>query len=327
MTDDLNILFLCSGGPDIKPSPVVFSQLRSITMYIQKADIFPIKSGVSNYVRSIWTLRKHLQTNPYRIIHAHYGLCGIVALFGRRDQKIVVSFMGDDIVGTIGNKGQYTLAGKLVAMLNIFLARHWYDYVIVKSNNLLSRINRVENIAVIPNGVNLNAFYELDKKQVREKLGLSAKKKYIIFVSNSSRPEKNYELARQAVSLLDESDVELLPLCNIPNQDLVFYYNAADCLILTSFHEGSPNVIKEAMACNCPIVSTDVGDVRRVFGNTKGCLIGSFDPIDFAQKIKIALDFATKKGRTLGRKRILELGLDSETIARKIISVYQKIFN
>ena len=107
---------------------------------------------------------------------------------------------------------------------------------------------------------------------------------------------------------------------------LNLYYNSADLLLLTSFHEGSPNVIKEAMACNCPIVSTDVGDVKRLFGEYTRCLyIHSFDPIDVAEKIKQASSSAKKHGQTNGRERIIELGLDSNTIAEKIIEVYNEV--
>jgi teichuronic acid biosynthesis glycosyltransferase TuaC len=109
--------------------------------------------------------------------------------------------------------------------------------------------------------------------------------------------------------------------------ELKYFYSAADLLLLTSFHEGSPNVIKEAMACNCPIVSTNVGDVPEVIGKTEGCFLASFDPIDVAEKMRFALEFAQTKGRTNGRQRIIELGLDSETVSAKIIEVYNKVLN
>jgi glycosyltransferase involved in cell wall biosynthesis len=101
--------------------------------------------------------------------------------------------------------------------------------------------------------------------------------------------------------------------------------NAADILLLTSFSEGSPQIVKEAMSCNCPIVSTYVGDVRWVIGDTKGCYITTFDPADVVEKIKLALKFSEKIGRTKGRERIIELGLDSDTIAKKIIDVYYSV--
>jgi glycosyltransferase involved in cell wall biosynthesis len=100
----------------------------------------------------------------------------------------------------------------------------------------------------------------------------------------------------------------------------VNYYNAADVFLLTSQSEGSPNTIKEAMACNCPIVTTNVGDVKTVIGTTKGCYIALHDIRDIADKLKKALYFCSK---TTGRERIINLGLDSNTIAEKIIKIYK----
>ena len=97
--------------------------------------------------------------------------------------------------------------------------------------------------------------------------------------------------------------------------------NAADLLLLTSLWEGSPNIVKEAMACNCPIVTTDVGDVRTVFGNIEGCFISNFDSDDVANKIERAILFGL---RTEGRKKIIDNELDSGSIAKKIIDLYQK---
>ena len=103
--------------------------------------------------------------------------------------------------------------------------------------------------------------------------------------------------------------------------------NASDCVLLTSFSEGSPQFIKEAMACNCPIVTTNIGDVNWVLGNTDGCYLTSFKPEDVAEKIILAIEFRETHGHTRGRERIIELGLDSETIAGKIISVYNEVLN
>lgn len=79
------------------------------------------------------------------------------------------------------------------------------------------------------------------------------------------------------------------------------------------------------MACNCPIVSTDVGDIREVIGNTEGCYLCSFDPEDVADKIRQALIFSQTKGRTNGRERIIELGLDNISVAKKILELYEKV--
>ncbi len=98
-----------------------------------------------------------------------------------------------------------------------------------------------------------------------------------------------------------------------------FYYGAADTVILTSFSEESPNVIKEAMACSIPVVSTDVGDVRQIINNTFGCYIADFDPNDISNKLKKSV----LKGKTNGRERVQELS--SKKISERIFSIYKSV--
>ena len=156
----------------------------------------------------------------------------------------------------------------------------------------------------------------------REKLGYSKDEKIIMFSSSFDRPEKNYKLAKKALDILEE-DIMLIEIGkNYKKNELVLFYNACDVFLLTSISEGSPQTIKEAMACNCPIVATDVGDIKEVISETQGCYITSFDPADVSEKLKMALAFGK---RTNGRKRIIKSGLDSETIAKKVIAVYKEV--
>ncbi|MGQ9644752.1 MAG: glycosyltransferase, partial [Ignavibacterium sp.] len=148
---------------------------------------------------------------------------------------------------------------------------------------------------------------------------------YILFLADPARNEKNYLLAETTMKIINDNNIELLVIYDVEQGNVVNYLNAVDLLLLTSLWEGSPNAVKEAMACNLPVVSTDVGDVRWLFGNEPGYYICSFDPRDVAGKIRLALDFAEKHRRTNGRNRIIELGLDSDSIAKRIISVYQSV--
>jgi len=129
-------------------------------------------------------------------------------------------------------------------------------------------------------------------------------------------------LANESVEIVRTShkEVELLNVYGKSQKSLNKYYNASEVLLLTSLYEGSPNVIKEAMACNISIVSTNVGDVKEIIGKTEGCYIASFDPKDMAEKIKMALNF---NQRTNGRINIQHLEINK--IARKIITVYKSV--
>ena len=126
---------------------------------------------------------------------------------------------------------------------------------------------------------------------------------------------KNYLFGIKKLEPIDIKEIK-----NRSREEVNLLMNGAELLLLTSFSEGSPNVIKEAMACNCPIVATDVGDIADVIKNTPGCYLTSFDPADVAEKIKQALAFGK---RTNGRKKIRHL--DNKIIAEKIVEVYKKV--
>jgi len=170
--------------------------------------------------------------------------------------------------------------------------------------------------------VNFEKFYEVQKGDAQKRLNYNLSNKHILFASDPKRPEKNYLLAESAMQDITGKNIEVHHLINIPNEELVWHYGASDITLLTSLREGSPNVIKEAMACNCTIVATDVGNVKEVIGKTDGCYITSFDKTDVANKIGKAFDFGKK---TEGRKNIEYLR--SDKIAEKLIQIYHQKLN
>jgi glycosyltransferase involved in cell wall biosynthesis len=157
------------------------------------------------------------------------------------------------------------------------------------------------------------------------KIDSADKRKKILFLGNKKDVRKNYSLAQAALSLAGFENTELVNPFPITHDQIPKYLNSASVLVVPSLMEGSPNVIKEAMACNCPIVSTDIGDVRWVFGDTRGCYLSTFDVQDFAERIREALEFAEGGCRTNGSKRIEELGLDTETVAKRLYKVYMNV--
>jgi glycosyltransferase involved in cell wall biosynthesis len=323
----MKILFVSSGTSTKGISPIVKKQGESLSLQNIDLHYFLISQpGLKGYVKAIIYLRKYLHKNKFDIIHAHYGLSGLVALLAKRKEKLLVSFMGDDLIGSHAFDGAFTLFGKILKILNIILTNVVYDHAIVKSNQMLMKLEHAKT-TLVPNGVDLSLFKPMDKSAAMNLLQLNQNEKIILFASNPSRSEKNYTLCKQAVEFINLRNIRLLTISEVSQEELVLYYNAADVLVLSSFHEGSPNVIKEAMACNCPIVSTDVGDVKWLIGNTEGCFLSSFDTKDFAAKINDALNYGKRCGRTTGRARILELSLDSESVAKIIIDIYKKLLN
>ena len=127
------------------------------------------------------------------------------------------------------------------------------------------------------------------------------------------------KLAKKSFELLDDSNSELKVLEDVPNDLVPLYLNASDVVLLTSRWEGSPNVIKEAMACNRPILSTNVGDVSCLLSNVKGCNIVEVNVQDIAEKIKNSIE---QYSMSDGREKVKELKIDSRNVAKKIIQLY-----
>jgi glycosyltransferase involved in cell wall biosynthesis len=301
----MNILFVYK-GPD---NPIIEAQANSLDGKDVVIYRFPLKvntpaSYILEYARLIRFLLKH----KIDLIHAHYSYSGIIA--GITFKKTICSLMGSDVFN------QHWLIFKLTH----FFHKYVWSATIVKSDAMRDIFFKSVSI---PNGVNLGIFKPLERSSAIRKTNLKQNKKNIIFVVEKiHRNSKNFKLAKLTFEkYFDNSKVELTLVTDKPQLDLVYYYNAADVFLLTSGSEGSPNTIKEAMACNCPIVSTDVGDVKKVIGNIKGCYISSHEPIDIAMNLKAALEFNNK---TLGRERIIRLGLDSDTIAGKLVEIYKR---
>jgi teichuronic acid biosynthesis glycosyltransferase TuaC len=302
----MKVLFVSSGNSQDSISILVKNQGESLKAHGVEMEYFSILGkGINGYLRNIPRLRKFLMNNRYDIVHAHYSLSGVVALLAGA-KPLVVSLMGSDAHGKFYLKFIFKIFRR-------FLEKN----LIVKSESIKKKI-KSDNARVIPNGVNLDTFTVMDREIARQKAGFEKFLKYIIFVANPGRFEKNYKLAQKAFELIKDDRVKLHVVHNVAHQMIPVYMNAADVLLLTSLWEGSPNVIKEAMACNCPIVATDVGDVKEVIVNTEGCYVTSYDPDDVKEKLKNALSFGR---RTNGRDHIRHL--DSNVIAKRIIKVYQ----
>jgi teichuronic acid biosynthesis glycosyltransferase TuaC len=307
----IKVLFVASANRN-GISPIVKAQGESLSRQGLLVDYYGIKGrGFIGYFRNIPRLAKYIKASNADIVHAHYSLSGIVAGFASRSKPLVMSLMGSD-----------TKAGFLQTKLIQLFALNRLKITIVKSVSMKKDIG-LSDAVVIPNGVNLDAFKPMSRAGLKEKYSFSSEKKTILYLANPNRPEKNFLLAESALKLFNPSEIELKVLYGIPHSEVPEIINAADIVLLTSKWEGSPNIIKEAMACNCPVVATDVGDIRWLFGSEPGHYITGLDTTDVFTKLKLALEFAKEFGRTNGRNRIIALGLSSKLSAQRIIELYE----
>lgn len=305
----MRVLFVSSGNSKFGISPIVKNQGESLKNNGIDIEYFTIKGKVfKGYPGSIPKLKKYLKSHKFDLVHAHYSLSAFVATLAGAE-TIIVSLMGSDIQAGWPWK----------SIIRFFHKSRW-KATILKSERMRKTIG-ISDAFIIPNGVDFQKFKFIEKNIACNKVNFN-KKKHLIFVCNPNKRVKNFKLAAKAYGLLNSEDIELNVVSGMGYELIPYYMYAADVLILTSLSEGSPNVIKEAMACNLPIVSTDVGDVKEIITNTDGCYIASYNPKDVAEKIKKALNFGK---RTTGRDNIQHLEIN--TIAKRIIKIYEQVIN
>ena len=316
----MKVLFISSNRPQFDIVPFIKSQADSLIDNGIDVEHYLLESrgGMKAYLRHIPKLRKHIKENNYDLIHAHYSYTGWTAVLAMTGKPIVVSFMGTDVYGQIGEEGRRGIKARLITAMS-WLLQPFVKQIIVKSKNLYEYVSFKGKTHIVPNGVNFERFKPRDKKEVREQLGLPADKKIVLSLALQDLPRKNFALLVEAAEKVQQSDWEVVNPYPVAPEKAPLYMSAADVFGLTSYQEGSPNVIKEAMATNCPIVSTDVGDVKEVIANTDGCYLCTHDVTDVSEKLVEAMDFS---GQTTGRKDIEHLEIN--TVAKKIISIYEK---
>jgi teichuronic acid biosynthesis glycosyltransferase TuaC len=270
------------------------------------------------YPKGVIRLRQRLTNHQVDLVHAHYSYTGMVART-QWELPVVVTYHGDDLLGTVDIHGRKTLFSKFVVAAGQVLGR-LADAVIVQSKEMAKRLKREEDVYIIPHEVDFETFRPVDREYARAILGLEPYKKYLLFAANPAIPVKRFPLAKAVAQCLSQWDpaVELLVVYTETQDRLALYMSACDALVFPSFQEGSPNIVKQAMACNLPIVATDVGDVREVIGETKGCFICNPEVREFAEKLR---EILRQPARTRGRENIHHL--DRSAVARRVIHVYE----
>lgn len=268
-----------------------------------------VGKGFVGYLRNVAKLRKKIKEVSPDIIHAHYGLCGIVSVLAT-NKPIVTTFHNGETLHKFINF-ICSLFSKWAAHV-VYVAQHIYDKCIFKS----------KKYTILPCGVEMPDMNITPYNEAREKLGWEADKKYILFGGNFKNLRKNYPLLKEALELLGRKGIEVVEMKGFSREECVLRMSACDLFALPTKSEGSPQALKEAMACNCPIIATDVADIKHLLGDLEGHYICSFDPKDVAEKVEEALAF---NGRTKGRERIIELGLTNDLVAKKLLEIYNII--
>ncbi len=311
--------------------PFVTEQGESLRQLGHVVEYFAVKG---NYLLAVRELKQKIRAFQPDIIHAHYGLSAITAELQALVPVVTTFHNGETL-----NKGVNLLTSlfSLLAKHVVYVAQHIYDLVYFKHTKY----------SIIPCGVNMEDCLVMDQKEAREQLGFENGVKYILFGGGFDNLRKNYALLREAVEHIEQQtwmpveggercgNIVCLEMKGLSRAECVLRMNACNLFALPSHSEGSPQALKEAMACNCPIIATDMADVKHLLGDLSGhYLLRNPRPTherwdadersldEMVELLKQALAFS---GRTNGRERIIALGLSNEQVAKRLESIYENV--
>jgi teichuronic acid biosynthesis glycosyltransferase TuaC len=295
--------------------------LRDVGLDIEVLFLDRVKVGRQVYRNLAETARATFNTVNPDLVHVMYGgVMSAVVTKAIRERPVLVSFCGSDLLGIRAGAFQKLSSRFGVAASKRAAARA--AGIVVKSENLLNAlptgIDR-SRVWLLPNGVDLRRFSPRDRLECQRHLGWDASRRHVLFPADPTRPEKRFALAEDSVARLNQNgaDIELHVLKGVPHEDVPEWLNAAEAILVTSTHEGSPNAVKEALACNVPVVSVDVGDVRARISGIDGCFIA--DPTEEDLAVKLGRVFE-REAPIDARKQMAEISL--EHVAEQLRQIY-----
>ncbi len=269
------------------------------------------------YLKSIFTIHKKIENSNYDLIHIHYGFSGLF-LLKRLKKKIpvIMTLHGGDIQVEQGKWIQVFITKQILKRAQIaFTLNNRMDQIVKQYTHRTIQL---------PCSVNTDLFKPIETVKEAKKDSAT-----IIFPGDSTRKVKNYPLFSQTLDLLQKRygiSCKRVELKNMNRQEVAELYQNSDLLLMTSISEGSPQSVKEAMASNLSIVSTNVGDVEYLLeGVANSIVVKDFDPELLAENVYLSL--AKRIPGINGREKLLQLELDDDSVAEKIYHVYQELLS
>lgn len=293
----------------------VKEQIESLNQLGIRTDLFFIngrENGYWAYIRGVWELRKKLSRERFDLLHCHHAYSAVIAILAGffRKKRIVVSYQNDP--EREGGKLLYILLKRIVK--TIILKNSTYDD---KSNKVIA----------IPNGVNTDFFRNYGMKYSKEKLKLRSDKRYVLFMdSYKLRTQKRIDkfdcVIKELNSIAGFEDIQPLILTNTERSLVPLYISSCHLHLVTSDFEGSPNSVKECIACDVPVVSTNVGDVSFLLDDIAGSFIA--ETMNVSELVQLSMKALNQRGYK-SRSFIRLKQLDRMDIAARISATYKGI--
>lgn len=313
----------------IRSGTFVKNQVDSLRGYVD-LDVLHISGGkgFGKYIARRNKIMASLKKD-YDIIHIHYGnLASFIKTFFRYNKAIITSYCGDDLLGSFKNGNEYKIKSRVMAQWNIAMARR-DDHSITKSEELANKVRTTAgHIDVIPNGVDIDQFNVKNKKNCREQIGIPEDgKPLILFPSDPEDPRKNFQLLEEALKGNSPNDYHVVSFGGkgVSHTLVPVYMNAADLVVYPSLHEGSPNAVKEAMACNCRVWTTPCGDTEWLLAGAESCKVLPYDKQDWIKEMHTFLADFPNNEESSARQTLIEKKLDLDAVAQKICNIYNNV--
>jgi len=247
----------------------------------------------SDYATFYWSaLRRSF--DDYDVVHASYGLTAPPAVL-QPNHPTVLTLWGSDVLGPLGPMSR--------------LCARYADEVIVMSTPMAEALGRP--CTILHHGIDTERFQPMDRDEARAELGWDDDRHHVLFPYGPDRDVKDYPRAERVVRGAQrrlEEPIELQTVTGVPHDRMPLYMNAADALLLTSKREGGPNSVQEALACNLPVVGTDVGHVAMRLRDVEPSVVGRSDE----ELIRGLVDVLERGGRSNGRRVVDEVDLEAQ---------------
>jgi glycosyltransferase involved in cell wall biosynthesis len=310
--DELRVLVVSSGWPsDERPHESIFVARQADTLRRAGAHVgivsYSGQMDPRNYLRARRAISRELAATHYDVVHAHFGQ-SVLAL-PRTDVPVVLTFHGSDLLGVVGDDGRYTAKGRFLNLVSRWASRR-ADAVVVPSQRLGRALPAGVAFTVVPHNADLDVFRPGDKVGARKRRGMDPARHYVLFSGRPSQPVKRLELARRVISMLPAPGAELVVVDGLTSAEVAETMVACDALLVTSLHESGPIMVKEALACDLPVVSVDVGDVAEWITDVPGCELTQDDS---PSAITAVLQRALQRSEPFRGRRLVE-GLDERSV-------------